>query len=860
VGAGAELAKTGIREAGPTLAHGLEAARPLAGELAGEVGAVRVLGGSAGQRDMFEAARAYGDNPEAQRIAATTIANNVKETFAKRVRQLKAEYGDANRAWAAFNEEMSGKKGSNAFTREEFNATYSGDLTIPEKSLARAESVGATPPSLAQTSVSRVGETVTSPLQTGAASVGGRIGLGQGTTGPLPQLRTQTTESLVPGMRSTGQRTGELSPSLTPPEGVGVGGPPSIIPPERPLGSSDTSPIGGYAGATKKAGFREFWDRARNVIASQGEAGQQLASKLQETRDVAETAAGTWVQQMPITRALGKMEFNNFVDAAEGKAAPMSQRVSDAVAEWSKVREQIYNVANELDVVVGRQENYFPHTYDPKLFEGDSWIKMRDHLVKTGQAATPEEAARMLRYVQDVVRNRRFGNLEIAREVDLPDYNKTKEALFGYIERSANRLAQVHILGEDDATAMSLISKIGDEGYDSSAARNLFNISVGAKKYGEKQQRISSGARTFNVVTKLGLSSISNASQSVNTATIVGAVRTATSAPKAAFSKEAKDFALRAGVTLDGVIMDLREGAGYAGKMGKVGAPGFNTVEKFNRVLASWAGKDYAEDLGKQVATGKGSMSASSELKKMGLDPQAIAKRGGQLTDEERIRAARNIVERSQFKVDPQDLPGWASSPWGKMIMQFRTFSYNQSAFMAREVVGPALRGNVKPLARFLLLGLPVGAGAAELQNLLRNRPSEENPTRRAIQYFQRVGGVGLAGDIITGMWPQNSQYLPADRYATMAGGVAFGPSVSTAVEGVGSMATAVQGKPVSLERFGLKQIPLVGPTIKNMLLPYKPGGRSGASGTGSGLDYYLQNMRTGPASSEMDKYLQNIR
>src|SRR4029453_12581403 len=94
----------------------------------------------------------------------------------------------------------------------------------------------------------------------------------------------------------------------------------------------------------------------------------------------------------------------------------------------------------------------------------------------------------------------------------------------------------------------------------------------------------------------------------------------------------------------------------------------------------------------------------------------------GVLTDAERIRAGRNINERTQFDPAPQNLPQWWDHPAGKLVAQFKGFPYQQSAFMGREIVGPALRGNLAPLTRFMLAGLVGGAVTTETRNLLQGR------------------------------------------------------------------------------------------------------------------------------------------
>jgi hypothetical protein len=598
---------------------------------------------------------------------------------------------------------------------------------------------------------------------------------------------------------------------------------------EQPSVTSQNAPrrLLNVAPPKKTSLLQQGFNRARNVISQQGEPGKQLAGKLQESRDIAETTAGKWVSQLPTVQKLKGKEFQNFVDVAEGREHPLNQRVAKAAEEWDKVRQDVYTTAKNLGLDIGKLENYFPHRFDPKMFEDKkTYAAAINHLVETGQAQNTTEAAKLLRNAQDVIRNRRQGNLEMERMVNLPMYEKTPKALFDYIEQAAERIGQVHSFGKDDTEALKLINQMADEGFDASTARSLFDISVGAQKYGETQKKISGVLRKYNAITKLGTGAITNVGQSVNTATVVGAIRTLLKAPGAALNPKAKEFALKAGVTLDGVINDLREGAGFSGKvLGSITAPGFNKVEKFNRTLAAWAGKDYADTLAKRAVNSRG---ARKVLAKMGLNAEEIVARGGKLTEEEQIKAARSIVERTQFKVDPQDLPGWVSSPWGKVVTQFKSFAYNQTAFLKREILDELAKGNVQPLVRFVAIGIPAGMGIQELKNLVRNRPSEEDSTARVVQGYSQAGGFGLAGDLYTGFFPQNKGYLSPERKAQMAQNALLGPTFGTATEALTSTNKALSGDSEDLQRFGLRQVPIAGGTLSNTLLPYKPGGRGG--------------------------------
>lgn len=574
----------------------------------------------------------------------------------------------------------------------------------------------------------------------------------------------------------------------------------------------------------KKVGILEqVWNRDRNILEKQGAAGKELANRVHESRSKWEELAGDWSTRMPTVRKLGAMEFTNLVDVAEGNAQPISQRVTQAAAEWDVVRQEIWAQAQLAGIDMGNITNYFPHRYDPKVLGDTSrWNRALDHLVTTGQAPDRAAAEQMLDKAQEAMHGR-YGNLEMSRIVNLPGYEKTKDALFSYIEGSSKRISQAALFGPENEIGARLITKIGEQGFDNGAAREILKRHLGTKEYGEGLVKMSSMIRSYNVLTSMGISFIANASQPINTATVAGAMRTISAIPKAMFSQQAKDDALRIGVTLDGVIRDVREGVGWSGFAGKIGAPLFNMVEKFNRTLTVEAGRSFARDMftnyARSASTGKIDKEAELALQKMGLDAASILQRGGKLTRGEEINAMRNIVERTQFKVDPQDMPGWASHPLGRLVIQFNSFPYNQTAFIAREIIEPAIKQhNIKPLVTFLVLGLPTGMAAYELQTFLRARLAEQDPIQRIRQYYQRVGSIGVVGNLLAAFAPPNTKTMPGERYALEAAGAVFGPSMGKFLEGAGATGYALAGKPEHLEEFITKQIPIVGPTLKNVL------------------------------------------
>lgn len=603
----------------------------------------------------------------------------------------------------------------------------------------------------------------------------------------------------------------------------------------------------------------------RSIIERQGASGKQLADMLQGARDTQEIYLGQLQKQMPTLAdiARGKnlqwtnKDFENFVDSTQGLAKPSSPRIAQAVAEWKATHPGIRNRAVGAGLDVGDLgENYYPHfiDYDRIFKDKNNYNAAINHLVDSGQAKSPEEAIQLLSYARDVSRNREFGNLEASRVVDLPFYDKTPNSLLSYLSGSTKRIAQAETFGAKDEKSLDLIKRIGEEGGDTEAAKNAYDIAVGARKYNPTSSKISKGIRQYVTTTRLGLGALTNVSQNVNTGVVTGVMNTAKAALKQ-LDPKTRSFVGDTGVIADAVLNDIRTQAGFssfgeklAGKVvNKITAPGFASVEKFNRSLAATAGRDYGLRLAQK---GK-----DSTLRKLGVTGDIKNKT---LTPEQQVQVARKVVEKTQFKVDAQDLPGWADSPGGKLVAQFRTFSYSQGKFVSNEILKPLARGNILPATRFLA-ALPIGYALYETKRKISGRPEEENKTKIGSQAVQNIGGLGIVMDIYQSLNPLGSKYLPPDRRTSMAVSAFGGPAVGVATQGIGAASEAIQrkntptdesrleGKVVagknddtytdltSASRFGLQQVPIVGTPIKNRLLPYKTESNADAGKTDNG-------------------------
>lgn len=609
-----------------------------------------------------------------------------------------------------------------------------------------------------------------------------------------------------------------------------------------------TAPIIGQElptnGVKQVPALDKIFRSTRSVIERQGEHGQQLAGMLQRSRDTEELFQADLIKNLPTVMKLKGKDFENFVEATQGRADPNSPKIGQAISEWQAVHPTIRDRAVNAGLDVGDLgPTYYPHFIDYQRVFGDknTYNQAINHLVETGQAKSAEDAIKLLGHARDVSRNRTFGNLEASRTIDLPMYDKTTNSLRSYLQSATRRISHTETFGAKDENALGLITKAGQQGFDTEAMKNAYDVAVGARKYNPSTEAFSRGVRRYITTTRLGLGALTNTSQSVNTGIVTGHLRTLGSMVKQ-LDPKTRDFVADTGTISDAILNDIRSQSGFEsfGKslMGKVAdkvtAPGFGAVEKFNRAVASTSGRDYALRLAQ-----KGD---EKTLRKLGVTGEIKNKT---LTKDQQIQAARKVVEKTQFKVDPQDLPGWVDSPGGKLVAQFRTFSYAQGKFFSNEIVKPAAKGNLVPLGR-LLAAIPVGYGLYEVRRRVDGRPAEENKGRVAVESFSKVGGAGLAVDLFRGMVPLNGKYVPTDRRVSMAVGNFGGPAFGQATNLIGGVSEAIQRKNVptdnptlegkvgvgvsdgkytdvtSLARQGIQQLPVAGTPIANRVLPYK--------------------------------------
>lgn len=569
---------------------------------------------------------------------------------------------------------------------------------------------------------------------------------------------------------------------------------------------------------------------SRQILNNMGQAGQEAAKRIDNVYNNSERMTGGLVADFKqATKGLSDIQLENINKALDGqqvKLTPQEANVAgilrqklNGVADLSAQSGVEIKLPDGNKIPFAPRQDYLPHLVDINKLKENSDLTIK-HLVDTGQLDPSSAKA----FVQDIISGTpiqeaysryfgqhipdRFGNLEFARIIDWPKQvlRYDKQLLPDYFANAANRINQVQNFGPNNEILNNLLDNIARSGYDSKTADEILAKNLGMSRGNAVDQGVGA-IKQLQATTKLGLGAITNAGQSVNTATSFGIVPTIKNM-FSAFSPESQDFALRSGAVVDSALNDIKNEVQGQGMLSKITAPGFAAVEKFNRVVAANTGKDFATSRFQSLLNGD--RSAIADLEKLGVNVQE-ALSSGQLSQEDLLKAGQKAVNITQFKTRPIDLPPtWSTNPVVRLMTQFKSFAYKHGQFIKDEVLKPALQGNIAPLTRWTILSLVVGEGISDVKAFVRNRQRETSPVTRAFDNFTSVGGLGLVQDAISA----------AQRGPEAVLSFISGPTLGDMGKVIGGTGLALQGKPKTLARFALGNIPIVGQPIANTVFP----------------------------------------
>jgi hypothetical protein len=593
------------------------------------------------------------------------------------------------------------------------------------------------------------------------------------------------------------------------------------------------------------------WNRIGSSIEGffnrQGEAGKQFAKVYNLSRREGGTLAGkATVAMTNAINKLSKEDLDNFVEVAEGRMEANTPALKEAVAIWDVIRKDIAQKAADANLNIRRpdgsvieftpREGYYPHFIPDEYLKNEALQKtLFEKMVEAGNAKSVAEAKTLFEnYMKRNIR-RRYGNLEYAREIDLPIYERDpRKVLLSYIDNAYHRVTDAKYFGPRDERAYKVADQISLKGGDGELARKMIDRVFGKEPTDTFANKVSKTATGFQTVTKLGLGQITNVGQSISTMLKTNPIVTIMAMGDALGPnrKSAKEFTQMTGEILESSMDEFNKQAGGEMPLVKkfLSKIGFSASERFNRIVAANAGKRHAQYLADQLLSNPNNKVARRALERLDIDADTVIRNGG-LDKSQLITAAQKVVEDTQFKTEKFDLPYLWTSPYGKILTQFKSFAFKQSQFITKQskvVAKEAMQGNLRPFANMMIVGGIAAPIAGEMINgvksIIRNKERKEGAVERYINDVFTTLSLGLFSDVGTLV---TGKYGMGGTISTLAGPTASqGYNLITAGQSLFQDRKSLTGtdefvarvKPMTREL--LKMIPVLGTTLSNTFVP----------------------------------------
>lgn len=566
--------------------------------------------------------------------------------------------------------------------------------------------------------------------------------------------------------------------------------------------------------------FEDLFRSSKGVIGRSGQAGEEIVRRLNLSEQQQALWSGEATAKLEkVLKTLNSAEIESFADVVEGVVKPLSKAQSKAVKVWQEIADDVAKKATDTKLDFTPRQNYFPHQVSP-LSKGEKQA-LAAEMVAKGQYKTEAEALQALdqQIAEGIGRfsERRFGNLEMARETDLP-YNKSPNVLFDYIENAYGRIADAANFGKRDEELYRLARAAGTQGGDTDQIVKYLDQILGKNQTPNKVLRALTSLQT---ITKLNpVTSVVNLTQNLSTW-----LRTDTSSMAKAMGNivqnpnKAYEIATKTGQISPSMAKELQDYIGTGNAASKwIRLIGMHGTERFNRVVAVNAGVEYAQKLAKQASGG--SKAALRELNRLGIDPKDIGK-NGELTEDALLKIGRQVSSETQFSTRAGELPYAWRTELGKVITQFKSFAYKQTGFVAnntKRTLSEASKGNVKPLINALVVYGIAAPIAGEIVNdfraLIRNKSREDTDTLTE-RYFSNILAASSFG-LLDSTGGLLGEYGLGGVINTIGG-----PSVGDAQKLIQAAQDIPEGDPYNRTlRNAVKTIPAVGQTIANTLIP----------------------------------------
>lgn len=408
---------------------------------------------------------------------------------------------------------------------------------------------------------------------------------------------------------------------------------------------------------------------------------------------------------------------------------------------------------------------YFPHM----LVDQRDELSAKNHerairslmqpSAKNPEGRTAREAAQLL----DAIRKSKKGMvkdpyLEYARQYDVEGFNTNiLEVATLYTARAVKRMYTIDYFGFDQKKIDTLITQHAEQGGDRSVAEYVASQVLGTGQIDSKlwMRQLANAAVGFEVISKMGpfsaLAQLGQLGFIYEETDLKTMARTTAKFLKGATREEAISFGYRSGAALGSIIKEFQDYIRNDTLVDKyLAASGFTPLDRFARITAAAAGREYVTDLFEKVKRNPNkSGSAKARLRQFGIDAERVLAEGRKLSDEELRFAGLQMSEKTQYRGGALNLPPWVTpTPVIRMLTLFHQFSYHRVRTMVdRFNENPT--HFAKRLIPSLLSSTAFGALGSEIRRLFTGKESPDEWWKLWFEYLVMGGWFGMANDAI---------------------------------------------------------------------------------------------------------------
>lgn len=527
-----------------------------------------------------------------------------------------------------------------------------------------------------------------------------------------------------------------------------------------------------------------------------------------------------------------------------GEAKRVAEKVRKHLKAWGRFLENqdIEVVRNGKVSKFYAKDEFFPRTIDSEALIKDPELQNDEilNLLTEGQVKTVEEGKQVLEAAlatkSSIFSPDDFTNMFGTRKVSTIERprvytfkhvtNDPIENLVGYFNNVSRRVNEIKYFGQKSEFLHADLAKMASEGGNAKFAQEITNRVLRQQLQDPSVNYLVRQLRSFQGLTKLGLSAIPNVQQGpVDSYIRSGSLSAVKEGYIHSFTKDGISFARRAGVVENAEVDKYMEMiSGLTGKedastLEKITTEflkktGFKKSEELNRIQAANIGKSYIQELAKNYLE-KPKAFYKEELENYGVNVENLLKRK-YVSENELLKGANTFVGETQFGNRPLGQPHiFTSSPLGQIAGQFSSFPIQQGRLIASSMAKRPLSTPARVVGTAVGVGGPLGM----VGNMARGKaPIEkaDNPRLTMANYVLdsvlNSGALGKAGNIAT-----------AGKYgAEGVAGQMVGPTIMEAAKLGANAYQAAHGKAKALKKQIIQNIPVIGRGISNVLLPTK--------------------------------------